>query len=83
LRDVFTKAARINFKKKHEPLLFLSGSNDKLIPTSLNYSNFKRYTNIHSITCYKEFQGRNHFILGQSNWAEVAGFIAKWLEKIS
>lgn len=83
LRDVFTKAAHINFKKKHEPLLFLSGSNDMLVRAALNYSNFKRYTNIHSITCYKEFQCRNHFVLGQSNWAEVAGFIAKWLEKIS
>lgn len=82
-RAIITKTAKINFRKKHVPLLFLSGSDDALIPTSLNYSNFKRYTNIHSITCYKEFKGRNHFVLGQSNWAEVAGFIAKWLEKIS
>jgi pimeloyl-ACP methyl ester carboxylesterase len=82
LRDIFTRA-HINFRKKHDPLLFLSGSNDILVTASLNYSNFKRYTNIHSITCYKEFQGRNHFVLGQSNWAEVAGFIVKWLEKIS
>jgi cephalosporin-C deacetylase-like acetyl esterase len=83
LRDVLTKAAYINFKKKHEPLLFLSGSNDIIIPPSLNYSNFKKYTNIHSITCYKEFQDQNHFVLEQNNWSEVAGFIANWLEKIS
>ncbi|OXA77030.1 Pimeloyl-ACP methyl ester carboxylesterase [Flavobacterium aquidurense] len=83
LRDILTKTARINFKKKHEPLLFLSGSNDTFILTSLNYSNFKRYTNIHSITCYKEFKGRNHFVIEQSDWPEVAAFIARWLEKIS
>lgn len=81
LRDIFAKAAHINFKKRHEPLLFLSGSNDTFVTAPLNYSNFKRYTNIHSITCYKEFQDRNHFVLGQSNWQEVAGFIVKWLEK--
>jgi alpha-beta hydrolase superfamily lysophospholipase len=83
LRDVLTKTAKINFRKKHEPLLFLSGSDDTIIPSSLNYSNFKKYTNIHSITCYKEFQGHNHFVLGQNNWQETAEFIANWLEKIS
>ncbi|MDR7372710.1 alpha/beta hydrolase [Flavobacterium aquidurense] len=81
-RDALSQTARINFKKKHEPLLFLSGSNDTIIPASLNYSNFKKYTNIHSITCYKEFQNRNHFVLGQNNWQEVAEFISNWLEKI-
>jgi pimeloyl-ACP methyl ester carboxylesterase len=83
LRDILTNTARIDFKKKHEPLLFLSGSNDRMVPASLVYSNFKKYTNIHSITCYKEFQGRNHFAPGQSNWDEIADFIVKWLEKIS
>jgi pimeloyl-ACP methyl ester carboxylesterase len=82
LRDVLTKTAKINFRKKHEPLLFLSGSDDTFIPSSLNYFNFKKYTNIHSITCYKEFKDQNHFVLGQHNWQEVAGFIANWLEKI-
>lgn len=81
LRNALTKAARINFKSKHEPLLFLSGSDDNIIPSSLNYSNFKKYRNVHSITCYKEFSGRNHFVLGQSNWEEIALFIIKWIEK--
>lgn len=83
LRDILTKMAKINFRKKHEPLLFLSGSDDAIIAPILNYSNFKKYTNIHSITCYKEFKGRNHFVLGQNNSLEVAQFIANWLEKIS
>ena len=83
MRALLTKAAKINFRKKHEPLLFISGSDDALIPSSLNYSNFKKYSNIHSITCYKEFHDRNHYVLGQNNWQEVAEFIANWLTKIT
>ncbi|MEN2399086.1 alpha/beta hydrolase [Flavobacterium sp. MC2016-06] len=82
LRDVLTQTAKINFRKKHEPLLFISGSEDQIIPSSLNYSNFRKYKNLHSITCYKEFKGRNHLVLYQSNWENTAQFIANWLEKV-
>ncbi|MBF4519277.1 alpha/beta hydrolase [Flavobacterium sp. ANB] len=81
-RNVLSKTAKINFKKKHEPLLFLSGSDDTIIPSSLNYCNFKKYKNLHSITCYKEFSGKNHFVLGQPNWEKVALFIVNWIEKV-
>lgn len=40
MRDALGDTAKINFKKIHVPLLFLSGSNDNIIPSSLNYSNF-------------------------------------------
>lgn len=82
IRDVLTNSSKINFKKAHVPLLFLSGSNDNIIPSSMNYSNFKKYKNIHSITCYKEFQFKNHFVIGQLSWKEGADFIANWLDKI-
>jgi pimeloyl-ACP methyl ester carboxylesterase len=83
MRDVLSNKAKINFKKLHVPILFLSGSNDNIIPSSLNYSNFKKYKNLHSITCYKEFENRNHFVLEQLNWKETADFIVNWLEKIN
>lgn len=84
IRDIIiSNSAKINFKKPHVPILFLSGSNDNIIPSSLNYSNFKKYKNVHSITCYKEFENKNHFVLGQLNWQETADFIVNWLEKIS
>lgn len=83
IRNTLSEAAKINFKKKHEPLLFLSGSDDNFIPSSLNYSNFKKYKNFHSITCYKEFRGKNHFVLGQSDWENIASFIVDWINKVS
>lgn len=81
--DIFSFDAKINFKKKHAPILFLSGSEDQFIPASVQYSNFKKYKNIHSITCYKEFKDSNHLILKQQNWQCIAEFISNCLEKLS
>jgi pimeloyl-ACP methyl ester carboxylesterase len=83
IRDTLTKAARVDFSKPHAPLLFVSGSMDHFIPASLNYSNYKKYTDSNSITDYIEFTGRNHFVLGQSTWKENADYIIDWLEKQS
>ncbi|HXB08926.1 MAG TPA: alpha/beta hydrolase [Puia sp.] len=81
VRDTITGAARIDFKKPHAPLLLTSGSTDNTIPASLNYSNYKRYRKGGSVTDYKEFKGRNHFVLGQSTWKEDAAFILDWIQK--
>jgi pimeloyl-ACP methyl ester carboxylesterase len=83
MRDIFTKAGKIDFKKKHDPLLFISGSEDSFTPTSLNYLNFKKYKNLHSITCYKEFIGFNHIGFTNKNWEIIAEFIANWLVKVT
>lgn len=83
MRDIYSKSAKINFKKKHNPLLFISGSEDYFTPASLNYLNFKKYKNLHSITCYKEFQDADHFGIHQENWEIISEFIANWLAKIT
>ncbi|WP_295793897.1 alpha/beta hydrolase [Mucilaginibacter sp.] len=82
VRDATTSAAKVDFSRAHAPLLFLSGSADRFIPASLNYTNYKKYTDSQSITDYKEFAGRNHFVLGQPGWEESAEFILNWLGKI-
>ncbi|KAF2338382.1 alpha/beta fold hydrolase [Flavobacterium tistrianum] len=82
MRDIFKKTGKIDFQKKHEPLLFISGSKDIFTSASLNYSNFAKYKNLHSITCYKEFQDSNHLSINQENWETIAEFIANWLTKI-
>jgi fermentation-respiration switch protein FrsA (DUF1100 family) len=82
VRDATTSAAKIDFTRPHVPLLFLSGSADRFIPASLNYTNYKKYTHRESVTEYKEFAGRNHFVLGQPGWEEQADFILNWLSKI-
>jgi alpha-beta hydrolase superfamily lysophospholipase len=71
--------AKVNFKKPHAPLLFIAGSADNIIPASLNKSNHARYRLSRSITDFKEFPKRTHYIIGQKNWQEVASFVAVWL----
>jgi len=79
VRDTITKAAKVHFENPHAPLLLTSGTDDHTIPSSLNYSNYKKYKKSNSVTDYKEFKGRNHFVLGQPTWKEDADYILNWL----
>ena len=78
-RESLTSVARIDFKKQHPPLLLIAGSDDNIIPASLNKTNYNKYKRSPSITDFKEFAGRTHFIIGQKNWQEVADYIIAWL----
>jgi pimeloyl-ACP methyl ester carboxylesterase len=73
--------ARVDFKKPHPPLLLIAGSADHIIPASLNRANYARYKSSPSVTDFKEFPGRNHFIIGQRNWEQVAEVILSWLDE--
>lgn len=81
VRDTTTAVARIDFDKPHNPLLFIAGSTDHTIPASLNYDNYKKYRAKNSVTDFVEFESRNHFVLGQHRWEEIATYIDKWLHK--
>jgi pimeloyl-ACP methyl ester carboxylesterase len=72
--------AKIDFKKPHAPLLLIAGSDDHIVPASLNRSNYQRYDGHSSVVTFNEFAGRTHFIIGQQGWEEVAEFGAAWLK---
>jgi pimeloyl-ACP methyl ester carboxylesterase len=80
-RGVFDGVAHLDFKKPHPPLLMTAGSNDHIIPASLNKSNFARYRGSPSLSEYKEFPGRCHYGFGQRGWEEMADTILAWLRK--
>jgi pimeloyl-ACP methyl ester carboxylesterase len=80
LRGGLTSAAKVDFSKPHAPLLIISGSTDHLIPSHLNIRNFKKYKKDGSVLEYKEFEGRNHFVLGQPTWREDADYILDWIQ---
>jgi pimeloyl-ACP methyl ester carboxylesterase len=81
-RGGLTSAAHVDFAKSHVPLLITSGSIDNILPASLNIRNYKAYKKDNgSVTDFKEFEGRNHFVLGQPTWKEDAEYIADWLDK--
>ena len=54
-------------KKQHPPLLLIAGSDDHIIPATPNRTNYAKYQAPSSITDYREFTGRVHFIIGQKN----------------
>lgn len=81
-RGGLTSAAKVDFDKPHAPLLITSGSEDTIIPAHLNVRNYNRYNkNNGSVTDYKEFAGRNHFVLGQKTWKEDADYILDWISR--
>lgn len=80
VRDTITSAAKVDFKAPHNPLLLIAGGNDHTIPYQLNHDNYKKYTDKNSVTDYKIFPGRNHFVLGQPGWQEIAVYIQEWLQ---
>ena len=82
-RGGLTNAAKVDFSKPHPPLLLTSGTIDHIIPAHLNKRNFQKYAktdSVNSVTEYKEFEGRNHFVLGQPSWKEDAAYILNWIE---
>jgi pimeloyl-ACP methyl ester carboxylesterase len=62
------------------PLLFISGSEDHLMPTAVQRSNAKHYKS-NTITEIKEFPGRSHLMPAQQGWEEIADYALAWAEE--
>jgi pimeloyl-ACP methyl ester carboxylesterase len=58
------------------PLLFISGSEDHLMPPKIQQSNAKHYTSA-TITEVKEFEGP-HLLPAAPGWEEVADYALAW-----
>jgi pimeloyl-ACP methyl ester carboxylesterase len=77
-----TSTGKVNFKKPHPPLLITAGEKDHIVPASLNRTNYRKYQGS-SVTEFKEFSGRDHFLIGERGWEEVADYSIAWLEKVA
>ncbi len=60
------------------PLLFIAGSEDHLMPPSIQRSNAKHYKAEGTITEVKEYEGRAHLLPAQEGWEEVADYALEW-----
>ena len=68
----------MNYKNDDRaPLLFISGSEDNLMPPSLQRSNAKHYKSERTVTEVKEFEGP-HLLPAKEGWEEVADYALKW-----
>lgn len=81
-RGTLKSFAKIDLKKPHNPLLIIAGEKDHIVPASLNKKNFEAYKDTSSIIAFKEFKGRSHYICGEPDWQEVAGYVLNWLNSI-
>jgi pimeloyl-ACP methyl ester carboxylesterase len=59
------------------PLLLVTGTLDRICPTSVNLANFKQQRKAPSATDHKEYPGRCHWP-GQDGWEEVADYALNW-----
>jgi pimeloyl-ACP methyl ester carboxylesterase len=62
---------------KRAPLLFISGSEDHLMPPAIQRSNAKHYKS-NTITEIREYEGRSHLLPAQKGWEEVADYALSW-----
>jgi pimeloyl-ACP methyl ester carboxylesterase len=59
------------------PLLFISGSEDHLMPPSVQASNAKHYKS-DTVTEVEVYDGRDHAIIAEAGWEEVADRALEW-----
>ena len=68
----------VNYRNdKRAPLLFISGSEDHLMPPAIQRSNAKHYKS-NAITEVREYQGKSHLLPAQEGWEEVADYALSW-----
>lgn len=79
---VLNSFSNINFSKPHVPLLFIGGGSDNIFPASLTKSIAGKYKPSAGKVDVKIFEGKSHFICGESGWQTVADFILDWYEAL-
>ncbi len=79
---VLNSYSNINFKKPHEPILFIGGGSDHIFPPSLTQTIASRYKENAGRIDLKIFDGKSHFICGEPGWESVADYIINWYEAL-
>lgn len=79
---VLDSYSNIDFKKSHNPILFVGGGSDNIFPPNLTKTIAGKYTDRNSKVDIKIFDGKSHFICGEKGWETVADFILDWYEKL-
>jgi pimeloyl-ACP methyl ester carboxylesterase len=68
----------VNYKNPNRaPLLFITGSEDHIMPPSVQHSNAKHYKG-DTITEVRDFEGRSHWTCGEPGWEEIADTALEW-----
>ncbi|MEV0949631.1 alpha/beta hydrolase [Promicromonospora sp. NPDC050249] len=68
----------VDYTADRAPLLFIGGSEDHIMPPSVNKSNAKHYAKSPAITEYYEYEGRDHWTCAAPGWEAVADHALTW-----
>ncbi|PWB27153.1 alpha/beta hydrolase [Flavobacterium sp. HTF] len=79
---VLNSFSNINFKKPHEPILFIGGGSDHIFPPNLTKTIAQKYRENAGCVDIRIFDGKSHFICGEPGWESVADYILKWYEEL-
>jgi pimeloyl-ACP methyl ester carboxylesterase len=72
------QAVYVNYHNdSRAPLLFISGSEDHLMPPSVQRSNADHYKS-NTVTEVKVFEGFGHLLPAQRGWEEIADYALSW-----
>jgi pimeloyl-ACP methyl ester carboxylesterase len=66
---------------RRAPLLLIAGSEDHIVPASVNRANVRQYRRSTAVTDFVEFPGRSHLIVAQTGWEEVAEYALSWAQQ--
>lgn len=83
LRGCLGSDGQVDVEKPHAPLLFIGGEEDQIIPAHLNEKNFKAYSDEASITEFRAFPGRSHYICNEPGWEEVVDLALIFVERVA
>lgn len=72
------QATWVDYSVDRAPLLFIGGSEDHIMPPSVNKSNAKHWAKSPALTEYHEFAGRGHWTCAEPGWQEVADYALEW-----
>jgi pimeloyl-ACP methyl ester carboxylesterase len=75
-------ATKVDYRNdRRAPLLLIAGSEDHIVPASVNQSNLRKYRHSTATTDFAEFSGRSHLIVAQTGWEEVAEHALSWAQR--
>ncbi|GAB2475016.1 alpha/beta hydrolase [Xylanimonas ulmi] len=63
---------------RRAPLLFLSGSEDHIMPPSVQASNAKHYKAVGTVTEHETYDRRPHLMVAGPGWEEIADHALAW-----
>jgi pimeloyl-ACP methyl ester carboxylesterase len=83
-QSVLGFGSRIRFSNpERPPLLIIAGEADRTVPLPTVRRNYRKQTAAASVTEFKAFSGRSHYLCNEPGWEEVADFALDWAKRIA